>query len=227
MSKGGSGKWEVGSGMVPLLRLLQLADSAFPAGAYAYSDGLETLVQTGEVNTAGDLRAFLQGQLQHGWGRCDAPACALAWAGHELAELDELLDLLRPVAGPRTASTRVGHNLQRAALKLWPDHLTDLAPARHQAAAFGHIAARLGTSKHMAVTAFVGGWLLGRATSATRLMKLGGLEAGRVVSSLEKEAAACVEHALSCGSDDLCSFAPLLDVAASEQAGLDVRLFQS
>ncbi|BDP44271.1 hypothetical protein DAETH_42400 (plasmid) [Deinococcus aetherius] len=61
------------------LRLLQLADSAFPTGAYAFSDGLETLTQRGDVRTADDLRAFLCGQLVHGWGRQDAPACALAW----------------------------------------------------------------------------------------------------------------------------------------------------
>ena len=207
-----------------LLRLLQLADSAFPAGAYAFSDGLETLVQRSEVVTADDLHAFLQGQLQQGWGRCDAPACTLAWAGHDM---DELLDLLKPVSGPRTASTRVGHNLHRAALRLWPELLADLSPARHQAAAFGQIAARLGASQHSAVTAFVSGWLLGRATSATRLMKLGGLDAQRVIARLEAEAAACVEHALEASSEDLCSFAPMLDVAAAEQPGLEVRLFQS
>ena len=208
-----------------LLRLLQLADSAFPAGAYAFSDGLETLAQRGEVRSADDLHAFLKGQLQQGWGLCDPPACAMAWAGN--TELDDLLDLLRPVAGPRTASTRVGHNLQRAALKLWPELLAQLVPARHQAAVFGQISAALGASQEVTVTAFVSGWLLGRATSATRLMRLGGLEAQRVVSRLEGEAESCVVRALTATPDDLCSFAPLLDIAAAEQPGLDVRLFQS
>ena len=213
------------SEVMALLRLLQLADSAFPAGAYAFSDGLETLVVRGEVTGADDLHAFLRGQLQQGWGLCDPPACALSWAG--TAGLDELLDLLRPVHGPRTASTRVGHNLHRAAFRLWPELLAGLSPTRHQAAAFGQIAARLGASQEAAVTAFVSGWLLGRATSATRLMRLGGLDAQRVVSRLDGEAAACVAHALQAGPIDLCSFAPGLDVAAAEQPGLEVRLFQS
>ncbi|MGY2894203.1 urease accessory protein UreF [Deinococcus sp. UYEF24] len=213
-----------------LLRLLQLADSAFPAGAYAFSDGLETLVQRGQVSNADDLHAFLGGQLQQGWGLCDPPACALswksqAWAGH--TELDDLLDLLKPVAGPRSASTRVGHNLHRAALRLWPERLAGIQAARHQATAFGQISAALEASQEAAVTAFVSGWLLGRATSATRLMRLGGLEAQRVVSRLEREAAACVAHALSAGPDDLCSCSPTLDVAAAEQESLEVRLFQS
>ncbi len=210
-----------------LLRLLHLADSAFPAGAYAFSDGLETLVQRGEIKTAADLHAFLRGQLQQGWGLCDPPACALSWAGQDLQQLDELLDLLKPVSGPRNASMRTGRNLHRAALKLWPEHLSDFSPARHQATVFGQIAARLGASQHPAVTAFVSGWLLGRATSATRMMKLGGLDAQRVVSRLETEAAACVSRALEATPIDLCSFAPVLEVAAAEQPGLEVRLFQS
>ena len=210
-----------------LLRLLQLADSAFPAGASAFSDGLETLVQTGEVTSAETLHTFLGGQLQQGWGRCDPPACALAWTGAHTVELDELLDLLKPVAGPRSASTRVGHNLYRAAVRLWPEHLAGLSPARHQAAVFGQLAAALGATQEAAVTAFVGGWLLGRATSATRLMRLGGLDAQRVVSRLETEAERCVQRALTAAPDDLCSFAPLLDLAAAEQPDLEVRLFQS
>ncbi|WP_407570145.1 urease accessory protein UreF [Deinococcus altitudinis] len=212
---------------LPLLRLLQLADSAFPAGAYAFSDGLETLVARGRVSTAGDLHAFLHGQLAQGWGRCDPAACALSWAGADHTELDDLLDLLKPVAGPRLASTRVGHNLQRAALKLWPERLEGFPPVRHQATAFGAVARRLEAGQRGAVTAYVGSFLLGRATSATRMMRLGGLDAQRVVSRLEAEAAACVQRALEAGPGDLGSFAPELDVAAAEQEGLDVRLFQS
>lgn len=212
---------------LPLLRLLQLADSAFPAGAYAFSDGLETLVARGRVRTADDLHAFLRGQLAQGWGRCDPAACALSWAGTHHTELDDLLDLLKPVPGPRLASTRVGHNLQRAALRLWPERLEGARVLRHQATAFGAIARRLETGQRDAVTAYVGSFLLGRATSATRMMRLGGLDAQRVVSRLETEAAACVQRALEAGPGDLSGFAPELDVAAAEQEALDVRLFQS
>ncbi len=215
------------TGIQARLRLLQLADSAFPAGAYAYSDGLETLVQQDAVRSADDLHAFLQGQLHQGWGRCDPPACALGWAGTDLGELDSLLDLLKPVAGPHAASTRVAHNTYRVALRLWPDQLRGVVPARHQATAFGQVAARLGADQAATVTALISAWLLGRATSATRLMRLGGLDAQRVVSRLESDAAACVVRARTAGPGDLCSFAPSLDVAAAEQATLEVRLFQS
>ena len=208
-----------------LPRLLQLSDSAFPAGAYAFSDGLETLTARGTVRSADDLHRFLRGQLQSGWGQCDPPACALAWTGE--SDPDELLDLLKPVAGPFQASVRVGANLQRAALRLWPGVLEGVSLPRHHAAVYGSLARVLGVPKDAAVSAYVSSWLLGRAVSATRLMKLGGLEAQGVAASLEAEALACVERALDATPDTLGGFSPALDLAAAEQPGLPMRLFQS
>nr|WP_246580940.1 urease accessory UreF family protein [Deinococcus aestuarii] len=209
--------------------MLQLADSAFPTGAYAFSDGLETLTQRGEVRTAADLHAFLCGQLAHGWGCQDPPACALVWGveAEDLADLDALLDDLKLVRGPREASLRVGANLRRAAGHLWPDELALLPPTRHHATTFGAVAAALGAEREDTVSAYVSAWLLGRATSATRLLRLGGLDAQRAARLAEDVAARCVRDALHATPADLCSFCPLLDIAASEQAGLDSRLFQT
>ncbi|WP_291424774.1 urease accessory protein UreF [Deinococcus sp.] len=211
------------------LRLLQLADSAFPTGAYAFSDGLETLTQRGDVRTADDLTAFLCGQLAHGWGRQDAPASALAWSADSatLPELDALLDDLKLVEGPRRASLRIGANLRRAALHLWPGDLSRLPPTRHHATSFGAVASALGAEREDTVQAYVSSWLLGRVTSATRLMKLGGLDAQRCAAQCEAQAGRCVTFALRATPNDLGGFSPLLDIAAAQQATLEQRLFQT
>jgi urease accessory protein len=211
------------------LRLLQLADSAFPSGSYAFSDGLETLTTRGEVRTAAELSAFLCGQLSHGWGQQDAPVCALAWkaAPEELSELDSLLTDLKLVRGPREASLRVGANLRRAAVSLWPEALSALPPTRHHATTFGAVAAMLGANQTDTVTAYVSSWLLGRVAAATKLMKLGGLDAQRAAKSAEEIAQICIQATLKATADDLGGFSPLLDIAAAEQGGLDSRLFQT
>ncbi len=41
----------VGLGVLPLVRLLQLASPALPIGAYSYSQGLERVVEDGIVAT--------------------------------------------------------------------------------------------------------------------------------------------------------------------------------
>lgn len=211
------------------LRLLQLADSAFPTGAYAFSDGLETLTQCGSVRTADDLTAFLCGQLAHGWGVQDVSACALAYGAdaEALAELDGLLDNLKLVEGPRQASLRVGANLRKVALHLWADDLALLPPTRHHATTFGALAFALGLPQQDSVTAYVSSWLLGRVTSATRLMKLGGLDAQRCAAQCERAAQRCIHDALKAMPDDLGGFSPLLDIAAQEQSTLAQRLFQT
>jgi urease accessory protein len=81
--------------------------------------------------------------------------------------------------------------------------------------------------KRDAITGFVSGWLLGRATSATRLFKLGGLEAQRIVSKLEPVILETLELALIAQPEDIQSFTPVLDIAARAQFDLPVRLFQS
>ena len=97
----------------------------------------------------------------------------------------------------------------------------------HHAVVFGVLARALEISQREAVTGFVAGWLLGKATSATRLFKLGGLEEQRIVSSLEPVILETVENALIAQPEDISSFTPALDIAARAQFDLPVRLFQS
>ena len=58
-----------------LLGALQLADSAFPAGLYAFSHGLETAVHEARVRTAADLERFLEDWLAWQVGPGDAVDC--------------------------------------------------------------------------------------------------------------------------------------------------------
>src|SRR3954447_9145996 len=62
-----------------LLRLLQLTDSGFPTGAFAFSHGLEGLVSSGFITREGDVEQFISVQLREGFAGIECPAMAHAW----------------------------------------------------------------------------------------------------------------------------------------------------
>ena len=98
---------------------------------------------------------------------------------------------------------------------------------RHHATTFGAVAAALGANQAETVTAYVSSWLLGRVAAATKLMKLGGLDAQRAARLAEAAAQACIRRSLDAVPGDLGGFSVLLDIAAAEQGGLESRLFQT
>ncbi len=214
--------------MRALTRLMQLSDSAFPAGAYAFSDGLETYTQNKIVHDAASLTALLETQLRLGWGQSDVPACALAWSKFEQREeINQSLSALKIVATIRNSSERMGAALERAAGLIWSGLEFDLPASSHHAVVFGSIARALEIPQNHTVTAFVSSWVLGKATAATRLFKIGGLETQKIVSSLEPIILETVENALKADLTDISSFTPALDLAARAQLELKMRLFQS
>ena len=73
-------------GDLALLRLLQLADSGFPSGAYALSHGLETLVADGVVHGGDSLEGLVRVHLLARFARSDLVSLLAAHdAAHEAA----------------------------------------------------------------------------------------------------------------------------------------------
>jgi urease accessory protein len=78
------------------LSLMQWLSPAFPTGAYAYSHGLEEVIQEGGMRQAAGLRGRIGDVVQHGSGRNDA---LLLVAGlNPDADRDGLDDIARALA---------------------------------------------------------------------------------------------------------------------------------
>ena len=80
---------------IDILTLAQWLSPSFPVGAFAYSHGLETAFQSGQISTAGALQDWLADVLTHGSGRHDRILLRAAYARHchDEAEQVTLTDL--------------------------------------------------------------------------------------------------------------------------------------
>jgi urease accessory protein len=224
-----------------LVSLLHFADSAFPAGGYAHSLGLETYCAAGLVTDRTGLEAFLRSHLEGSAGPCDATAAVGAQRAAArgdmaaCAELDRTLEAMKPVRELREASRQLGRQTLRVGAALTEDdrlrgYLADLEAGRvpgHHGVAFGTVAGALGWDAEDAAAALLYSTSALLAGAALRLMRMGQLEGQRVLWSLGPLIERLAAEAARRDAADLWSFAPGIEIQSIRHAALPARLFRS
>ena len=224
---------------MPLLQLLQLADSAVPIGSAAHSFGLETLVQDGL--SVDELTLWFTGYLAEA-GRLDAAAARTAHRSAFLADtefiqqwinLNQKLSALKSGRESRNASTTLGRRFLSLAAALAAEDLrlrqASVAARQpggvtHHCVAFGLVAARLGIAEETAAAVYLQQSIMGLVSACQRLMPLGQQQASGILWALKKP---IVEAAQSANIDEAAPFLPTLDLAAMRHPYLSTRLFIS
>ena len=222
--------------------LLLLADSRFPAGAYAHSGGLESAAAAGRVHDSRSLQEFLTGRL-HSAALVAASFAAAACHCENAATLEEIdheydVRLLSPTL--RTTSRRLGRQLMRTARATWPvprlDLLDALAEGPHQPVALGVVCAAAGIAAEDAALCAVQGTLAVPANAAIKLLGLNPAEVSGVLARLAQDADRTAAKALTLArmaqlKNDFGMLpalgSPLLDLTAEDHATWEVRLFAS
>jgi urease accessory protein len=236
-------------GDLALLRLLQLADSGFPSGAYTLSNGLETLVAGGAINDADDLAAFVRVHLLAKFARSDLIALLAAHdAGVEpvdstasddqverIVAIDRRLTAAKIAADDRIGSARVGRRLATEVARLAPcaallgflGAIEDRRTAGNAAVAFGLAGRALGVDPRRTALAASSALVIGLGAAAVRLGLIGHGAAQRLVAEAAPEIASAVDAAARGQWSDLRPSAPQIEVALAAHETAAARQFAS
>ncbi|GLK75042.1 urease accessory protein UreF 1 [Methylopila jiangsuensis] len=221
--------------MIGDLLAIWQADTAFPSGAFAFSNGLEGLAALERGLPADRLEVVIEGALRRRWATADRVALlgAYARAGDmdAVAVIDREVEATTLCEAFRTGSRRNGAGLLAAHARIGTPGAAALQALVRSGDTPGHLAVAQGVvwrgaglERDGAVLA--SGYIVasGFATAAVRLGLVGAVAAQAVVRRLLPVVA---ELAATDPPERIESFAPLLDIAAARHARGELRLFSN
>jgi urease accessory protein len=218
-----------------LVQTLQMTDSLFPVGGYAYSDGLETAASAGLVHDAGTLAAWLDHYVQAVFIPCEGLALLKCMRASETGDwdtirvIDEELSALKPAAAARSASRSIGRRLLTAsALISEKARPPDGPPAECNAAvAYGLVFKSRGISAREAILAFGYTRLAGIVSAGMRLIAIGHQNGQILLAGAIERLPDAADQIFLLEHEPLRSFNPILDVQQMNHRYVYSRLFRS
>ena len=222
---------------LPFIHSLQLTDSAFPVGAFAYSDGLETAASSGLVHDAASLADWMDHFVESVFVSCEGLALvksmiALKAGDYEsLSDIDEELTAIRPSAAGRAASTGIGRRLLSLYTAICGDEgFPDIAsklPYGNAAAAYAAVFFHRGLAERDAVLAFGYNRLAGTVSAGLRLISIGHQQGQLLLTKTIDRLPAAADRIMAMKDEPVRAFSPALDIQQMNHQYLYSRLFRS
>ena len=219
-----------------LLRALQLGSPALPIGGFAYSQGLEWVIEEGTVHDARTAKTWIQDMLRFNLARQELvlwSAIYRAAVNRDLLTLIRLNDriyALKETAELRQESTQMGQSLAKL-FPIWDSShwLESIAPGRPwtHSAAHAALCAVSGFSETSGMTTFAWSWLENQVLAAVKHVPLGQTEGQKILFELQLEIAEAVESARATALADIGTAALGFAIASARHETQYSRLFRS
>ena len=223
-----------------LMRVLQFGDSVLPIGSFAFSNGLESAVQEGQVRDLRTLREFVstaccRAASTDGIALLEAHRAARDLDLDRLVRTDRALYSRKLNEETRTMSVRMGrklveiadHVLDSPLVATWLTKIRDQQTPGCYPVALGLLFAVLGLSERDAFAVHQYGVSMMMLSASLRLMRIRYADVQTILFDLNAEAEADYERYSGCTIDEMRAFAPAMDILAAGHAKAHVRLFMS
>jgi urease accessory protein len=221
-----------------LTRLMHLASPLLPVGAFAYSQGLETAVDDGNVRDAATARQWILDCLELGLARFEAPILLrlhAAWTEHDVSRVrywNACFLASRESAELHAETAQMGYSLRRLLLDLetnpGTDHsdLAEIDPISFPAA-FAFAAARWNIPPRDALTAYLWSWSENQVSAALKAVPLGQVAGQTILVDAQVAVAHAIGRACLLADDDLANLLPALAITCAKHETQYSRLFRS
>jgi urease accessory protein len=222
------------------MRVLQFGDSMLPVGAFSFSNGVESAVQTGLVHDLETLRQFVQTATEQA-ATGDGIAVLAAHRGARAADLARIIAADRAVIQRklneemRTMTVRMGRKLAEMTVHVMPaptvsDWLAAIK-ARETPGAYpvgqALVFAALGLSEEDAFAVHQYGVATMMLSAALRVMKINYLDTQAILFEVNAAAESAYERVKQAELEDMSAFAPVMDVLAAVHVKAKIRMFMN
>ncbi len=226
-----------------LISLLHIADPTLPIGGYSHSNGLETYVQKGLVNSTETAALFLNNMLSSSILHNDAAYVRLAYEAmkekdsyERIVVLDEECSAMKSPREIREASHKLGTRLLKIFIEegqkcdfltKFGDYVTKNISVGNYPVVYGALCYLMKIPLEEAITAFYFSTATGMVTNAVKLVPLGQLEGQKILFEVKRNIPSWVEKTMNLEEDKIGLSNVGFDLRSMQHERLYSRLYMS